>query len=183
MHSVVLDKFYGDDFLKLIEEEADKISLKEAAVKTSDTDEEVQENTRRSKVAFLNSNLIRNELFSVVNYVNAREFGFDIWNVADIQYTVYEANNKGHYDWHPDEEVCVGIARKSARKLSLTVQLSDPSDYEGGVFEFNKYDLPDVIKNKGTVLVFPSPQLHRVTPVTKGVRKSLVAWFEGPDWR
>ena len=69
------------------------------------------------------------------------------------------------------------------RKISFPVQLSDPSDYEGVDFGIHNQKLPDWHKEKGTVLVFPSYMLHKVNPVTKGIRRSLVAWFEGPRWR
>ena len=76
------------------------------------------------------------------------------------------------------------ISSRRDRKLSVTVQLSDPSEYEGGGFEFLECPNPDESsRKKGTVLVFPSYLKHRVLPVTKGTRKSLVAWFEGPRWK
>ena len=76
----------------------------------------------------------------------------------------------------------------SHRKLSMTIQLSDPDDYEGGDFVFNVNQIgqsPDreQLRKKGTVLVFPSFIMHGVKPVTKGTRKSLVSWIEGPTWR
>jgi PKHD-type hydroxylase len=72
------------------------------------------------------------------------------------------------------------------RKLSLIIQLTDPSEYEGGDFQFDS-DIPQPdpaeIKQRGTVIVFPSFLRHRVTPVTSGVRRSLVSWVEGPKFR
>lgn len=186
MHSAILDSFYGQDFIDWVEEEAQRVSINDALVMTEATDakhQEKVESTRRSKIAFLQSAQLKDELFNVVSYLNANQFGFDIWNVADVQYTIYESSEKGHYDWHQDDQICVGVARTTVRKLSLTVQLSDPSEYEGGDFEMQSLVLPPYVKNKGTVLLFPSPEFHRVTPVTKGVRKSLVAWFQGPSWR
>ena len=72
-------------------------------------------------------------------------------------------------------------------KLSLTLQLSDGSEYEGGNFELNDgtgQGLPyDALRKKGSVLIFPSFLMHRVTPVTSGVRKTIVAWFEGRQFK
>jgi PKHD-type hydroxylase len=65
----------------------------------------------------------------------------------------------------------------------MTVQLSDPSEYEGGLFKIENQEIPLWYREKGTVMVFPSYLRHRVEPVTRGVRRSLVAWFEGPRWR
>ena len=67
------------------------------------------------------------------------------------------------------------------------MQLSNPSEYEGGVFELTDADFTKQdkfnLKQKGSVLIFPSFIKHRVTPVTKGERKSLVGWIEGPSFR
>jgi PKHD-type hydroxylase len=70
--------------------------------------------------------------------------------------------------------------RKARRKLSLVCQLSDPSEYEGGELQINTGEIFTPEKQKGTVILFPSYLLHRVTPVTKGTRRSLVLWIEGP---
>ena len=80
------------------------------------------------------------------------------------------------------------------RKLSMSVQLSKPEDYEGGDLKFNLRGLnssnedtimspPPEFKQQGSVIVFPSFHRHRVTPVTSGIRHSLVTWVEGPHWR
>ena len=66
----------------------------------------------------------------------------------------------------------------------MVIQLSDPKDYEGGIFEFED-TLPKLenFQTRGSVLVFPSYLRHRVTKITKGERKSLVNWLEGPRWK
>ena len=71
-------------------------------------------------------------------------------------------------------------------KLSLIIQLSDPLEYEGGQFLLaDEYEQPDLkaLSQRGTVFCFPSPVRHTVKPVTSGVRKSLVAWIEGPKFK
>jgi PKHD-type hydroxylase len=94
------------------------------------------------------------------------------------QYTTYYAPN-GHYGWHVD----MGENTPN-RKLSVVVQLSDPSEYEGGDLEIWRGGNPVVeIKNKGAACIFPSWEMHRVTEVTSGVRKSLVIWASGPAFR
>ena len=125
---------------------------------------------------------IRDYLFEFVQAANRNAFGFDVTNQADLQYTVYDAKEQGHYGWHVD--VDWSSVQPFDRKLSVTVQLSDPDDYKGGNFEIEGESPPlDDAKKKGSILVFPSYASHQVTPVTSGVRKSLVAWFEGPKWR
>lgn len=98
-----------------------------------------------------------------------------------IQYTEYH-NDGGHYGFHLD----VGPGYPlNQRKISITVQLSDGSEYEGGDFQILRGDgePENLPKKKGAVLVFPSYILHRVTPVTKGTRKSLVLWVGGDSYR
>ena len=63
------------------------------------------------------------------------------------------------------------------RKLSMTIVLNN--DYEGGEFQFFNYKDQLIKEKKGTVIVFPSYMVHRVRPVTKGTRYSLVVWFCG----
>jgi PKHD-type hydroxylase len=81
----------------------------------------------------------------------------------------------------------VGYGEVNRRKLSLTVQLSDPSEYEGGDFHIwyggDEGQFITMPKEKGTVLIFPSFLMHRVTPVTKGTRKALVFWTGGEPYK
>ncbi|GAB3455374.1 2OG-Fe(II) oxygenase [Insolitispirillum peregrinum] len=100
--------------------------------------------------------------------------GFD----EDAQIGRYQ--NGGFYDWHIDRG---GRGIGARRKLTVSVQLSDPADYQGGELQLN----PDgrVVTAEtaiGTAVVFPAYMLHRVAPVTQGVRHSLVIWTHGPDF-
>jgi len=80
----------------------------------------------------------------------------------------------GKYDWHID----LGAGENSCRKLSMSVQLSDPGSYKGGNLEFmNINQEPE--REIGSLIVFPSFLQHRVTTVTQGTRRSLVAWVHG----
>jgi len=105
---------------------------------------------------------------------------FNLHSIIDnIQYTEYKGGG-GHYDWHID----IGPGSISHRKISVMVQLSDPSEYTGGVLELNLggniVAMPQV---KGAVTIVPSFLLHRVTPVTSGLRKSLVLWAGGEHYK
>ena len=138
---------------------------------------------RKSRVSWLKDKRILNLLYDHVGLANFNVFNFHIYNVADIQYTEYLATEGGHYGWHHDINWTSNA--KLERKLSVTVQLSGPSEYKGGDFVFDECISPDakILKQKGTVLVFPSYLRHKVEPVTKGIRRSLVAWFEGPRFK
>lgn len=98
--------------------------------------------------------------------------GFD----EQLQIAAY---GPGHYyDWHIDQGQGNAAAR---RKLTLSVQLSPPDDYEGGELELNADGHPfQAPREQGTAAVFASTTLHRVAPVTSGLRHSLVAWTHGP---
>ena len=138
---------------------------------------------RSSQVSWLSNNpWVKEMLYFYVDLANQAAFNVNINNKAEIQYTEYHASQGGHYDMHHDIDWNRNDGKD--RKLSVTVQLSDPSEYEGGAFEFSETQspTPEASKPKGTVLVFPSYLQHKVNPITKGVRKSLVAWFEGPKW-
>lgn len=127
---------------------------------------------------------IDSHLWGFAQTANRNAFGFDISYINDIQYTTYNASENGKYDWHHDTFWANPTAFD--RKISIVIQLSDPEDYEGGDFEIDpQYEqLPAAdIRTKGAVIVFPSFIRHRVTPVTKGVRRSLVCWVEGPKFR
>lgn len=167
--------------LDLIKKEAASIPFQEATIFS-----EAKKNSkvRRSNIKWLtHNNVIRGVLWSYIQEANRNAFGFDVTNVGDIQYTEYDEADEGHYDWHHD--IHWSQDKAYDRKLSITIQLSDGSDYEGGNFEFNEVQNLDARSSKklGTVLVFPSYLQHRVTPVTKGKRTSLVGWFEGPRWK
>tara|TARA_Y100000114_G_C11745154_1_gene321182 strand:+ start:830 stop:1408 length:579 start_codon:yes stop_codon:yes gene_type:complete len=128
-------------------------------------------------------NYVSNALWNVVNDANRTNFGFDVSFLDSIQYTIYNEGGD-HYDWHMD--TFLETPNAYHRKLSVTVQLSNSNEYTGGDFELNDgtgNTLPNDIRDRGTVLVFPSFLMHRVTPVTQGTRETLVAWFEGRKFK
>lgn len=121
-------------------------------------------------------------LMQFVHASNRSNFGADIVAPYELQYTEYHGTSAGKYDWHQD--VWLESPRPFDRKLSVVAQLSDPSEYEGGTFEFFGVQHPGVtFMPRGSMLIFPSFLQHRVLPVTGGIRRSLVTWVEGPRWR
>lgn len=100
------------------------------------------------------------------------------------QFTEYDAADAQHYDWHEDNCWTPKPWTDSDRKLSCVLQLSDPATYDGGRLELDRDPLPsDKFTLQGDLLIFPSHLRHRVTPVTRGTRHSLVLWFTGPRLR
>tara|TARA_Y100000385_G_scaffold247902_1_gene268287 strand:+ start:905 stop:1504 length:600 start_codon:yes stop_codon:yes gene_type:complete len=126
------------------------------------------------------------KLATQIATANNSLWNFELHHIPEnIQYTEYYATEKGHYTWHQD----IGPGMLSQRKISITVQLSNPEEYEGGdleLFTGGNYEEDNFIKahkGMGTVFIFPSYLLHRVTPVTKGVRRSFVLWVGGSPYR
>lgn len=117
---------------------------------------------------------------------NTKMFGVDYHDFYELQFTEYPSSTGGHYDWHEDN--CWKPAPEKFnmwdRKLSLVVQLSAPDSYSGGKLEFERDPLgAGQFCNQGDVIVFPSINRHRVTPVTAGMRYSLVTWAVRPRWK
>ena len=136
---------------------------------------------RACSVRWLRDDWIRDLLWPLVQQANAECFGVSVERRAEMQVVEYSAEGGGHYGWHHDVE-WNGQGDRD-RKLSVTVQLSTPTDYVGGDFDFDEVKSTANFRAKGTVLVFPSYLRHAIHPVTAGTRKALVAWFLGPRWR
>jgi PKHD-type hydroxylase len=129
----------------------------------------------------LSEDWIKNLLWEYILKVNNKSFKINVEKKSEVQFTEYCYEDNGHYDWHQD--VNWNGQTDIDRKISITVQLSNENEYDGGNFEFDELETNTNFKLKGTIIIFPSYLRHRVTPVTSGVRKSLVAWFSGPQWR
>ena len=124
------------------------------------------------------------KFMNMIMEANDALWHFDLHCLTDdIQYTEYYADKGGHYGWHQD----MGPGDMSKRKISLTVQLSDPSEYEGGDLEYFRGGDPEKAdkapRGKGVVFIFPSYMMHRVTKVTKGTRRSFVLWVGGEHYK
>lgn len=138
---------------------------------------------RKSSVMFLDNtpenDWIYQRLAHMCMKTNNERFWFDLMGFhQELQLTRYGEGDL--FDWHMD----FGAGEISARKLSITVQLSDPDSYEGVDLEFMaNQKVIQAPREKGTVIVFPSFVMHRVTPVTKGVRQSIVGWVSGAPYR
>jgi len=120
-------------------------------------------------------------LEEAVLHLNAQFYKFDLFGLNEsLQYTVYDGAEGGHYNWHVD----LGAKNVQPRKISLSLQLTDPSSYEGCNLVLESGEGPYVAERaRGTLIAFPSYVLHRVSPIESGVRKSLVIWVSGPEFR
>lgn len=104
-------------------------------------------------------------------------WGFDIETSEQAQLGEYI--DGGHYDWHVDEEF-FNKEKGKHRKVSVVLQLSDPSTYEGGDLLLGYAQKTPASRERGAIVAFPSELMHKVTPVTKGTRYSATLWLNGP---
>jgi hypothetical protein len=180
----------------------DKISLYAATIGQGEG--EVELKTRNSGISWLDtSHWIAPLIWYYVERANRENFRYDIKTIdgESMQYTSYGPGQ--FYGWHRDDS----LANKSSwspangtsqrpdwdtlsghdtcRKLSFSLLLNDPSEYEGGQFQMMGYNnhMYEVPQQKGLLVIFDSTTLHRVRPVKKGTRRSLVGWVLGPRWR
>lgn len=178
---VYVDNALNDYQIKTLDEFANKAGFKEAHTGVQEN-HSVNNYLRRSSVAWLDTEKVSNEILhhfkNIILDINNQRYKFNLTGFEPMQYTVYEESNAGEYKWHCDTML---LPENNVRKLSLSILLSDPSEYEGGKLLLN----PDgnivvAEEKKGRAHFFPSWMLHCVTPVTKGTRKSLVIWTHGP---
>ncbi len=109
-----------------------------------------------------------------------QNYRYDLFGMMDpLQFTRYDSENADEIGWHLD----CGEGPNTTRKLSVSIQLSDPDDYEGGDLEFHTMPPLAFSRLQGAAILFPAFLSHRVTPITQGSRYSLVAFINGPPFR
>jgi PKHD-type hydroxylase len=145
---------------------------------------------RRSKTKFINQShwflsFLFDDLWKCALRANDDFFGFHLSKLDYIQLAKYSDITKDEYKEHHDV-FWMNNDPTYHRKLSVIVQLTDPTEYTGGDFELTNTDTkPNALdlRQQGSVIVFPSFFLHKANPVLSGTRYSLAAWFDGPKWR
>jgi len=160
-----------------------------------------EEGHRNSQISWLYDEPTNDRLAALTRQANSQAgWNYDLEIAETVQYTRYLP--KGHYDWHIDGNQDQYAARKlvpfaenpiplnitpfpklqgTVRKLSATVNLSPPEDYDGGQLQIRCYDRLHIFNDapRGSMIVFPSFMEHRITPITKGERHSAVIWYNG----
>ena len=120
------------------------------------------------------------DIEKIMKKTNGNHFGFDGMQITELaQYTEYPEG--GFYDWHVDNHISCEH-EPPVRKISMTCLLSPENEFEGGDLELIKEGQAIKLK-QGQAAFFASFIRHRVAPVTKGVRRSLVMWFGGPPFK
>ena len=173
------DNAFTDDEITLIEALVAPLSGVDG--KAGREGGETRDNVRSSTIKWIEYEKENEWLFQkmgeYINEANLALWNFDWEGHTDpIQYTEYHANKEGKYDWHID----IGNGSMSLRKISAVLILND--GYEGGQLQIRHVG-EDLEGKKGQLYIFPSYLMHRVTPITKGMRKSLVIWVGGDHYR
>jgi PKHD-type hydroxylase len=127
--------------------------------------------------------LIQSLYFKIMQ-INQKTFryhieGFVLHDLPRIFKYSHERND--HYTWHRD--TLFDPNNQTVRKLSFSIQLTNSDEYEGGDLEFMPQLINPLQRQKGFMIVFPPYLVHRVTPITKGVRHVIVGWIHGPSFR
>jgi PKHD-type hydroxylase len=196
----VLSTKFCDDLIAYGKSKQEQVALVGGAQKILEEKQKLSkkdlknlQKVRNSNVAWLNDTWIYNEIHPYIHTANKNAGWNYQWDYSEsCQFTKYSKNQ--FYGWHCDSFLKPYDHKNDQnfngkiRKLSVTVSLSDPKDYKGGELEFDlrnrENGKPHIVKckeimPKGSIVVFPSHVWHRVKPVTKGTRHSLVIWNLG----
>ena len=181
-----------DDIIKFANKKNAETAITGDINKKNSTTQQLEKSKkiRKSNVVWLDEQWIYNLIIPFINTANKNAgWNFEVDWVETTQFTIYKKGQ--HYDWHKDQHVI--NTNQKIRKLSLSINLTDAKNYKGGEFEFcfknerpgqkDKIHVCKELESKGSLIVFPSFIWHRVKPVTKGTRFSLVAWNSGPLYR
>lgn len=144
------------------------------------------EKLKNLKTKIINYEKVKKHIYHIVESVfliNRDQFGFDLYNYSDqngTHYNVYDSKTQDNYDWHIDRS----LFPYTDMKLTVIINLSEKL-FEGGDLFIQQTEIVGVpeLRQIGTVIAFPSYVRHKVTPVTKGVRKNLVLFFNGPNFK
>jgi PKHD-type hydroxylase len=177
-HFVQLPSGLSDEEIERIRVLGDSNPFCPVGVTINSTKERV--NTKGCRVRLNDSTRwIYERMAAVVLAANEQNFRYDLTGLEVLYYMRYDAPDE-HFGWHVDS----GAHPPCPRKLSFSVQLSDPSEYDGGDFDvFGSTDPLRAERGKGLVTAFPAFKNHRVTPVTRGTRRALTVFACGPNFR
>ena len=189
-YCVVIPDFFNKEELEKIDDVSKIFEVKESLVGNSGPDAEGEPNKNRSSdIRWIEpqeeTTWIYEKMTEFLREMNGMHYMFNINGFEAFQHATYKDTDNGRFTKHIDESRLFDSIN-NIRKISYSILLNDPSEYEGG--ELHIWDGhgegDTLIKDlkAGYLVAFPSFLLHEVTPVTKGTRKSLVCWARGPRW-
>jgi PKHD-type hydroxylase len=170
--------------LDTIEALGDRLRLERASVTYEAGDAAGNDPQRITRTAWLERSpetaWLYERMERVARLLNSQVYRFELSGFSDLfQYTVYDGAEGSHFGWHVDQ-----VRQASHRKLSLSLQLTDPALYQGCDLEIHAGSQTIAApRTRGALIAFPAYMLHRVTPIVSGTRKALVVWTAGPPFR
>lgn len=179
--AVTSKRFLSPEQCRLIIDLAEDIGFEHGKVRDGS---EVREQ-RTNRTCFLPPDIdqvqhIYQQLWMAMSDANQSTFEFNVLDGQPLQVSKYEGGE--FYQWHKDHDLAPREGNHQ-RKISCSVLLNDSNQYTGGELQFQQLNVDRYkFSEAGDVVFFPSLIPHRVTPVTQGVRYSLVQWFTGPRW-
>lgn len=166
--------------------EGDKLISDDGEIGYNNNQESYCSKIRDTNISFFDPNhWIYGISLHYANIANQNaKWNFDLTYPQSVQYARYFPDQ--HYIPHRDDVISPN--KTEMRKLSVAIQISDSSTYSGGDFiiqcsQNKNMQRVEEFKNRGSVIVFPSILMHGITPITKGVRHSIVCWVIGPNFR
>lgn len=159
-----------------------QLGKKEGLIKGRVRDNKLKK-VRNNSISWIHATKNNYWLFSKISQcvmdLNRQFFKFDLFGFTEgLQFTNYKSPGE-HYDFHVDRGLNCHI-----RKLSFSLQLNDSKTYTGGKLIFKEGSQePQAPTEQGTLVLFPSFLLHKITPMIKGERNSLVGWITGPNFK
>ena len=166
------DSAIPKELIKPLLDEVDKLTTTKGSIFSGNT-----ENVRDSDIVIVDSlHWLSGVLFNYAIHANeSAGWNRQLTKPQHLQFASYVKDQ--FYDWHTDTHVL--SSEPYSRKLSAVCLLSDPSEFDGGVLEIENVKETPVL-TLGSVIIFPSILRHRVTPVTRGIRRSAACWIFGP---
>ena len=168
----------SDNFCNRVIKENESLDIIDGTVESKD------KNRRSSKISWVPQDKFPKELQQCIDSAN-KLYNFSLHELESLQYSRYEEGD--HYDWHVDNH-SKPYNNGMIRKLSFSICLND--EFEGGDFDLGrpspltgKTNIETFKLKKGEMIVFPSHTWHKVNKVTKGIRKTLVGWVVGSQWK
>ena len=160
------------------------IAKNKGLIKGATLNDNKTKDVRDSKISWLyssdNIDWVFRRVTDITLNLNKRFFKFNLFGINEgFQFTNYKAPS-GKYGKHIDRAMNIPV-----RKLSISIQLTNPKKYEGGELKLynDKKEGSVMNKEQGTLIIFPSYTLHEITPITKGERDSLVTWVTGKQFK
>lgn len=176
----VLDKTAIDEIEKLANQ-----SKFNAASIGQQNNSSLDLNVRRSEIAWIQPENTPKQILEffekLILSINEKHYEFHLTGIESMQFTVYDGDFAGEYKWHIDT---MRLPENLVRKMSISILLSSNEEFDGGHLLVSPSGQTIVAEQRqGRAVFFPSWVPHCVTPVTRGVRKSLVIWAHGPMFK